>query len=437
MNNVVSLVLGGGKGTRLFPLTQYRSKPAVPLAGKYRIIDIPISNCLNSGLNKIYLLTQFNSVSLHRHIRDTYKFDRFSAGFVEILAAQQSQEAAESDWYQGTADAVRKNLRYIEQYGVEYVLILSGDQVYRMNFADMLATHRGAKADVTIATTPVASDQAHAFGIMRFDESGRVHGFVEKPKTEEALKPVRTDPAWMKARGIDAGNRDCLANMGIYLFNRDVLVDLLKSTTHEDFGKEIFPMAIKTRRVQVHLFDGYWEDIGTIKNYFQANIDLASRKPPFQFVTHEAPIYTQSRSLPASRIEGASITDSLIADGCLIGEGTTIENSVIGLRCRIGRNATIRNSIIMGSDFYQPDELRRYDLSSGRPTIGIGEGSHIEGAIVDKNCRVGRNVRLVPSPVTNTDRDFEPLLVRDGVLVLPKGAELPDGWVPKESRQTG
>nr|MDQ3333093.1 sugar phosphate nucleotidyltransferase [Planctomycetota bacterium] len=222
MQNVISLVLGGGKGTRLFPLTQYRSKPAVPLGGKYRIIDIPISNCLNSGLNKIYLLTQFNSVSLHRHIRDTFKFDRFNGGFVEILAAQQAQEAAESDWYQGTADAVRKNLRYIEQYGVEYVLILSGDQVYRMNYADMMATHQGAKADVTIATTPVSAQEAYAFGIMRFDDSGRVHGFVEKPKTDEALKPVRTDPAWLRARGINAGNRDCLANMGIYLFNRDV-----------------------------------------------------------------------------------------------------------------------------------------------------------------------------------------------------------------------
>jgi glucose-1-phosphate adenylyltransferase len=437
MRNVICLVLGGGKGTRLFPLTQYRSKPAVPLAGKYRIIDIPISNCLNSGLNKIYLLTQFNSVSLHRHIRDTYKFDRFSGGFVEILAAQQSQEAAESDWYQGTADAVRKNLRYIEQEGVEHVLILSGDQIYRMNFADMMATHRGSRADVTIATTPVAASQAHAFGIMRFDESGRVLGFVEKPKTPEALEPVRTDPAWLKTRGIEAGGRDCLANMGIYLFNRDVLVELLRSTTHEDFGKEVFPMAIQTKRVFVHLFDGYWEDIGTIKNYFQANIDLASRNPPFKFVTPDAPIYTQSRSLPASRIEAATIKDSLVADGSLIGDGTTIENSVIGLRCRIGRNVTIRNAIIMGADYYQPEEHRRYDLESGRPPIGIGDGSVIEGAIIDKNCRVGRDVKLIPSPITDTDRDFDPLLVRDEVLVLPKGAELPDGWTPKESRQTG
>lgn len=436
MKNVISLVLGGGKGTRLFPLTQYRSKPAVPLAGKYRIIDIPISNCLNSDLNKIYLLTQFNSVSLHRHIRDAYKFDRFSGGFVEILAAQQAQEAAESDWYQGTADAVRKNLRYIEQDGVEHVLILSGDQVYRMNFADMMATHRGSKADVTIATTPVTAAQAHAFGIMRFDDTGRVHGFVEKPKTEEALAPVRTDPDWLKARGIEAGNRDCLANMGIYLFNRDVLVDLLRSTTHEDFGKEVFPMAIQNKRVFVHLFDGYWEDIGTIKNYFQANIDLASRNPPFLFVTPDAPIYTQSRSLPASRLEGATVKDSLIADGSLIGEGATIENSVIGLRCRIGRNVTIKNTIVMGADYYQTDEHRKYDLESGRPIVGIGDGSVIEGAIIDKNCRVGRNVKLIPSPVTDTDRDFEPLLVRDGVLVLPKGAELPDGWAPKESRRT-
>lgn len=436
MRNVISLVLGGGKGTRLFPLTQFRSKPAVPLAGKYRIIDIPISNCLNSGLNKIYLVTQFNSVSLHRHIRDAYKFDRFGGGFVEILAAQQSQEAAESDWYQGTADAVRKNLRYIEQYGVEYVLILSGDQIYRMDFTEMMATHKAAKADVTIATTPVTAAQAHAFGIMRFDDSGRVLGFVEKPKTEEALKPVRTDPAWLKARGIEAGNRDCLANMGIYLFNRDTLVELLRSTTHEDFGKEVFPMAIKSKRVFVHLFDGYWEDIGTIKNYFQANIDLASRTPPFQFVTEDAPIYTHSRYLPASRVEGATIKDSLIADGSIIGEGATIENCVIGLRCRIGRNVVLRNTIVMGADYYQPDEHRRYDLDTGRPPIGIGDGAHIEGAILDKNCRIGRKVRLIPSPVTDTDRDFDPLLVRDGVLVLPKDAQLPDNWAPKESRRT-
>lgn len=437
MRNVISLVLGGGKGTRLFPLTQYRSKPAVPLGGKYRIIDIPISNCLNSGLNKIYLLTQFNSVSLHRHIRDTYKFDRFSGGFVEILAAQQAQEAAESDWYQGTADAVRKNLRYIEQHGVEYVLILSGDQVYRMDFGDMLATHRGSKADVTIATTPVSASQASAFGIMRFDESGRVHGFVEKPKTEDALEPVRTDPAWLASRGVEAGDRDCLANMGIYLFNRDVLVELLRSTTHEDFGKEVFPMAIQNKRVFVHLFDGYWEDIGTIKNYYQANIDLASRQPPFKFVVEEAPIYTQSRFLPPTRVEGAIVKDSLIADGCVIGEGATIENSMIGLRMRIGKNVTIRNSVLLGVDYYQSDEHRKYDLESGRPPVGIGDGSVIEGAIVDKNCRIGRNVELVPSSVTDTDRDFDPLLVRDGVLVLPKGAELSEGWAPKESRRTG
>ncbi len=436
-NNMVCLVLGGGKGTRLFPLTQFRSKPAVPLAGKYRIIDIPISNCLNSGLNRIYLVTQFNSVSLHRHIRDTYKFDRFSGGFVEILAAQQSQEAAESDWYQGTADAVRKNLRYVEQHGVEYVLILSGDQIYRMNFDDMLATHKGAKADVTIATTPVTATAAQAFGIMKFDDTGRVNGFVEKPKTAEALAPVRVDRAWMKARGIDAGGRDCLANMGIYLFNRDVLVDLLRSTTHEDFGKEVFPMAIRDKRVQVHMFDGYWEDIGTIKSYFDANLALASPKPPFDFSAEDAPIYTQSRYLPPSRMEGASVKDSLIADGCVIGQGATIENCVVGPRCRIARNVTLRNTIVMGADLYQPEDQRRYDLDTGRPPIGIGEGTTIEGAIVDKNCRVGRNVKLVRSAATDTDCEFEPLMVRDGVLVLPKGAELPDGWAPKESRRTG
>ena len=429
MNNVISLVLGGGKGTRLFPLTQYRSKPAVPLAGKYRIIDIPISNCLNSSLSKIYLLTQFNSVSLHRHIRDTYKFDRFSGGFVEILAAQQSQDAAESDWYQGTADAVRKNLRYVEQYGVDYVLILSGDQIYRMNYAEMLATHRGSKADVTIATTPVTAEAAKAFGVMKFDDSGRVTGFVEKPKTPEALAPVRVDAAWMKSRGIDAGNRDCLANMGIYLFNRDVLVELLRSTTHEDFGKEIFPMAIQTKRVQVHLFDGYWEDIGTIKNYFEANIALASTRPPFDFAAEDSPIYTQARSLPPTRQEDATIKHSLISDGSVIGAGATIENSVIGLRCRIGKNVTIRNTVVMGADYYQRAEHRKYDLETGRPPIGIGDGTTIDGCIIDKNCRIGRNINL-RSPVDGKDQDLREALIRDGVLVLPKETELHDGWKP-------
>ena len=275
MRNVVTLVLGGGQGTRLYPLTKFRSKPAVPVAGKYRLIDIPLSNCINSGLNRCYVLTQFNSVSLHRHIRATYTFDPFDGGFVEVLAAQQTLD--NTNWYQGTADAVRQNLRYVEQPGVEYVLILSGDQLYRMNFQDMILTHIESGADVTISAVPVHGSDAAGLGIMRLDSSGRVVGFLEKPKTEEELNIVRTDPAWIDAQGVASGGRDCLANMGIYLFNRNALVDVLRKTDYRDFGKEVFPASIRSRLVQVHLFDGYWEDIGTIKSFFQANLALTRK----------------------------------------------------------------------------------------------------------------------------------------------------------------
>ena len=275
MRNVISFILGGGKGTRLFPLTEYRSKPAVPLAGKYRLIDIPISNCLNSDINRIYLLTQFNSVSLHRHIRQTYKFDRFDGGFVEILAAQQTMEGA--DWYQGTADAVRKHLRYLEQENIDYVLILSGDQLYRMDYNDMLKTHVDSGADVTISAVPITPEQAKAFGIMRLDDTGRVRGFLEKPQTKEELDIVRTDPAWIESKGVKAHGRDCLASMGIYLFNRNTLLELLRGSEYADFGKEVFPLSIRTRKVQTHLFDGYWEDIGTIRAFYDANLALAER----------------------------------------------------------------------------------------------------------------------------------------------------------------
>lgn len=426
MRNVVSLVLGGGKGTRLFPLTQYRSKPAVPLAGKYRLIDIPISNCLNSGINRIYLLTQFNSVSLHRHIRQTYKFDRFDGGFVEILAAQQTMEGA--NWYQGTADAVRQNLRYLEQPGIDYVAILSGDQLYRIDFERMLALHRSTKADVTIAAIPVTSAQAAAFGIMRIDESGRVAGFLEKPNSPEELKLVRTEPAWLDEHGINSKGRDCLASMGIYLFNRDTLLELLNKTEYQDFGKEVFPAAIRTRRVQMFPFDGYWEDIGTIKSFYEANLALASSNPPFEFASDHAPIFTHARSLPPTRIDGAKIERSLLSDGCEIGQGAVIENSVIGLRCRIGRDVVIRNSILMGADYYQTAESIAAQHAKGIPSVGVGDGTHIDGAIVDKNCRIGRNVRILPGSSPLADRDLENAIIRDGIIVIPKDARLNDGW---------
>ena len=428
-SSLISLILGGGKGTRLFPLTELRSKPAVPLAGKFRLIDIPISNCLNSGLEQIYLLTQFNSVSLHRHIRESYKFDRFGGGFVEILAAQQSQDEAEHDWYQGTADAVRKNLRYIEQHGVEHVLILSGDQLYRMNYARMLATHKKNKADVTIGALPVTREQAKGFGIMTLNDGGRVMDFTEKPQTKEAIDAVATDPAWMDARGIQSEGRDCLGSMGIYLFDRDVLVELLKADDAEDFGKEVFPRAINTKHVQAHLFDGYWEDIGTIRSFYEANLALAGSDPPFEFADAAAPIYTQSRYLPSSRIGGGSITGSLVSDGCIIGKGCTIENSVLGLRSRVGDGVTIKNSVVMGADFYQEARHREHDLTTGRPPVGIGDGSAIDGAIVDKNCRIGTNVTFVAPDGSPPDRDLDfGVVLRDGILVLPKNAELPDDW---------
>ncbi|MEX0715467.1 MAG: glucose-1-phosphate adenylyltransferase [Planctomycetaceae bacterium] len=426
MQKIVGLILGGGKGTRLFPLTRYRSKPAVPLAGKYRIIDIPISNCLNSGINKIYLLTQFNSVSLHRHIRQTYIFDRFDGGFVEILAAQQTMEGA--DWYEGTADAVRKNLRYLKQPGIEYVFVLSGDQLYRMDYREMLETHKRSGADATIAAVPVSGEQAAAFGIMRLDETGRVVGFLEKPQTEEELKLVRTDPDWLDAHGIKSNGRDCLANMGIYLFHRDTLVELLEKSDYQDFGKEVFPMSIRARRVQVHPFEGYWEDIGTIRAFYEANLALTEASPPFDFASDAAPIYTQARHLPPTRAAGAEIRRSLLADGCVVGEGTVIENSVIGIRCHIGSNVTIRDSVLMGSDFYEHPEDRGAAESNGRPPVGVGDGSVIQRAIIDKNCRIGKNVRIVGDPRAGDSSEKENVHVKDGVVVVEKGAVLPDGW---------
>ncbi|HWA99933.1 MAG TPA: glucose-1-phosphate adenylyltransferase [Pirellulales bacterium] len=430
MSNVITLVLGGGRGSRLYPLTKFRAKPAVPLGGKYRLIDIPLSNCINSGLNRIYVLTQFLSVSLHRHIRRSYVFDNFDGGFVELLAAQQTNEA--TDWFQGTADAVRQHIRYIQEPGIDYVLILSGDQLYRMDYRQMIRTHEMSKADVTIAALPVDRTQAAGFGIMRLDDSGRVMGFLEKPKTEAELAHVRTDPSWIDRHGIESRGRDCLASMGIYLFNRDRLVDVLTKTDYHDFGKEIFPTSIRTHRVQVHLFDGYWEDIGTIKAFYQANLDLCQRSPAFELNSSLAPLYTRARFLPPSVVEGATIRNSLISDGCTIEEGATIENSIIGLRCRIGRNVKIRNSIVMGNDFYQmPDEIAA-DTAAGFPLIGIGDGSLIDGVIVDKNCRIGRSVHVVNEQGLEESPDTGAVMIRDGILVVHKEATLPDGWrMPK------
>jgi glucose-1-phosphate adenylyltransferase len=426
MHNIITLVLGGGQGTRLYPLTKFRSKPAVPIGGKYRLIDIPLSNCINSGLNRCYVLTQFNSVSLHRHIRSTYSFDAFGGGFVEILAAQQTLDNA--GWYQGTADAVRQNLRYIEQPGIEMVLILSGDQLYRMDYREMIATHMQSKADVTISAVPVYPEAASGLGIMRLDETGRVVGFLEKPKTMKELEHVRTDPAWIDAHGVDSRGRDCLANMGIYLFNRNTLVDVLQKTDYRDFGKEVFPASIRSRRVQVHLFDGYWEDIGTIKSFFEANLDLTGSHAPFDMVSPGMPTFSRPRYLPPSRIDNATVRHSLMADGSLISDGATIEHSIIGLRCMIGPNVVIRDSIVMGNDFYDlPGEVIKNE-QNGRPPLGIGEGSVIEGAIIDKNCRIGRNVRITNEKGVIDSPETQYGMFRDGIAVIPKETTLPDNW---------
>lgn len=425
MRDVLTLVLGGGQGSRLYPLTKFRSKPAVPLAGKYRIIDIPLSNCIHSGLNRIYVLTQFNSVSLHQHIRRTYTFDVFSGGFVEILAAQQTLDSAH--WYQGTADAVRQNLRYWQQPDVALVLILSGDQLYRMNFADMVRTHRESRADVTIAALPVRREQAGSLGIMRVDESGRVHGFLEKPQTDAELSDVEMAPQWFERNGVASHDRKYLASMGIYLFNRKTLEEVLTKTDYHDFGREIFPASVRARHVQVHLFDGYWEDIGTIASFYQANLELTRPVPPFALADATAPLYTHARFLPPSRIDGATIRDSLVADGCMIEEGARVENSVVGVRSRIGRNVTIRNSVLMGADFYQSNAEIAADRAAGRVPLGIGEGSHVEGAIVDKNCRLGQGVRVINRQGLDRSDETALGLISDGVVVLAKDAEMADG----------
>ncbi len=427
MRNVVALILGGGRGTRLFPLTSIRSKPAVPLAGKYRLIDVPISNCINSEINRIYVLTQFMSVSLHNHIRQTYSFDHFNGGFVSLLAAQETHDAAHT-WFQGTADAVRRNLDYIEEQGIDYVLILSGDQLYRMDYRQLIATHQQTHADVTIACIPVTRKEARSVGIMRADTVGRVLGFLEKPQTEDEINMVRTDPTWIDSRGVESKGRDLLASMGIYVFNRQTLLDVLYKTNYADFGREVFPAAVRSRNVQMHLFDDYWEDIGTIRAFYEANLSLASDHPPLLLSSPEAPIFSRPRFLPPTRIGNARVSNSLIADGCRICHGATIENSVVGLRCIVGANVTIRNSIIMGADFYE-DRERSQSTSQARPALAIGDDAFIDGAIIDKNCCIGRGARIVnEARIEHAESKDGVCVIRDRIPVIVKGSVLRDGW---------
>jgi len=425
MPRVISLILGGGRGTRLYPLTKSRSKPAVPIAGKYRLIDIPVSNCIHSGLPRIFVVTQFNSVSLHRHIYNTYKFDPFEGGFVEILAAQQTME--HETWYQGTADAVRRNIPYFTEKQYDLVLILSGDQLYRMDFREMIKTHVENKAVVTIAALPVAEAEARSCGIMRIQADGRVIDFEEKPKTQEKLNRVRTDPNWLAKLGVNAQGRPYLASMGIYVFNTKTLVDLLANSTATDFGHELLPQTIAQQRVQAHLFDGYWEDIGTVGAFHQANIDLTLDDPSFDFTHGEQPIFTRPRYLPSSRISGATVKNSLICDGCVIGKGTIIENSVIGVRSIIGDNAVIRDSYLMGDDYYEQTKDVDENQRLGRPNLGVGAGAVIERAIVDKNARVGRDVRITNETGIVDSEESDTHVIRDGVVVVPKMTILREG----------
>lgn len=422
--DVLAIILGGGQGARLFPLTRDRSKPAVPLAGKYRLVDIPISNCINSGLKRVYLLTQFNSASLHRHISQSYKFDHFTGGFVEILAAEQT--LTNTSWYQGTADAVRKNLVHFLNHDFEYALILCGDQLYRMDFRKIIAQHVASAAELTIATIPVTRGNAQALGIMQINEERRIVRFVEKPTDPAVLDSLRLPPDWYERLNVKGDEEFFLASMGIYVFNRDVLLSWLDNTL-ADFGKHIIPDAIQTHRVFSYIFQGYWEDIGTIRSFFEANLDLTSELPHFNFFDMSAPIFSRPRFLPASKINGAEIDHAIISDGCILNYAK-IAHCVIGVRCLVDRGSQLSNAILLGSDFYEPDESIRQNLAAGRPRIGIGANTRIENAIIDKNARIGNN--CVISPAGKPENVDHPLYyIRDGIVIVPKNGIIPDGTV--------
>lgn len=420
---VLAIVLGGGAGTRLFPLTQDRSKPAVPLVGKYRIVDIPISNCINSGLSKIYLLTQFNSASLHRHISQSYKFDHFTGGFVELLAAEQTLNS--TSWYQGTADAVRKNLVHLGDEW-DHCLILSGDQLYRMNFRHVLARHLESNADLTVATLPVEREIANALGIMQIDENRRITRFVEKPQEDEALDSLTLPKESHAELGIETSDDRLLASMGIYAFKRDVMYELLDNDL-TDFGKHIIPNAIASHRVFSYVYQGYWEDIGTIRSFFEANLDSTSELPKFNFFDMAAPIYTRARFLPASKINGAGIDHAVISDGCII-SWAQISQSIIGVRSVINPGSRLHRVVAMGNDSFESDESIQSHKAKGIPAVGIGSNCRIENAIIDKNARIGDNVIISPSDKPE-HKDGENYYIRDGIVVIPKNAVIPDDTV--------
>ena len=423
-SNVLSIIMGGGQGTRLFPLTKERAKPAVPLAGKYRLVDIPISNCINSGLRRVYILTQFNSASLHRHISNSYKFDHFSGGFVEILAAEQT--FSDASWYQGTADAVRKNLIHILNHSFDYLLILSGDQLYRMDFRPIIEEHGETGADLTVATIPVSRTDAGAFGIMQVNAERRITRFVEKPKDPAVLDSLRIPKESYASFGIEGDKELFLASMGIYVFKREVLVKLLDNDL-TDFGKHIIPDAISTSRVFSHVYQGYWEDIGTIRAFFEANLDVTSELPRFNFFDMSAPIFSRPRFLPGSKINGAHIDHAMVSDGCIINQSRIIQ-SVVGIRSLVGAGTELKRVVLMGCDYYESLASIEESTRLGRPRIGVGLNTKIDNAIIDKNARIGDNV--VISPAGKPDSVDHPLyFIRDGIVVIPKNGIIPHGTV--------
>jgi len=428
VKRVLAIILGGGAGTRLYPLTKLRAKPAVPLAAKYRLIDIPISNCINSEIQRIYVLTQFNSASLNRHITRTYGMAGFSQGFVEVLAAQQTLESP--SWFEGTADAVRKYLWLFEEWDVDQYLILSGDHLYRMNYADFIQRHRETKADITLSVVPVDESRASDFGLMKIDNNGLVMSFSEKPKGD-ALKAMQVNTTVLGLPAEKAKEFPYIASMGIYVFERQVLLDLLKAAPDQtDFGKEILPSSTKDYNVHAYLFKDYWEDIGTIEAFYNANLALTCQPgPPFSFYDERAPIYTRPRYLPPTKLLDCNVIESMVGEGCILRE-CTVKRSVIGIRSRIETGCLIDNALLMGSDYYESPSERLQTLESGKVPLGIGANTTIRRAIVDKNARIGRNVQIVNKDrVEEANREKLGFVIRSGIVVVIKNATIPDGTV--------
>lgn len=422
---VLAVIMGGGRGTRLHPLTLERCKPAVPLAGKYRLVDIPISNCLNSDINRMFLLTQFQTASLHRHVQSTYHFDPFGGGFVDILAAEQTERG--SDWYQGTADAVRRNLLHFRAFPHDLVLILSGDQLYRMDFRKIINEHVERGADVTLATIPFPVSKVEGLGLTQVNDDLSIARFVEKPKDPAVIAGLALSPALEATLKSKSTEKHCLASMGIYVFNRNVLAEALDNTM-TDFGKEVIPGLLGKKKLFAHIFEGYWEDIGTVRAFFEANLALAQPLPPFNFFEQNAPIYTQDRHLPASKLNKCAIDHVVIGDGSILTD-STLHHCVLGTRSFIGEGSDLEDTIVMGSDYYETDEQLEANLALGRPNLGIGKNCRIRGAIIDKNTRIGDGCVL--SSVGNADGLYANglVIIRDGVLVVAKNAVLPPGTI--------